>query len=118
MISTGAYGYVITHNIITDFETGINFLDNTSNSGYLNYNDIYDCTTDRVNATAGPNDQDTDPQFTDAANANFDIGANLDDLGLDQPGDLSSSHLEIGAVMYEETPGTGGSCSDVFGMIE
>lgn len=107
-VGTGAYAWTISHNIITGFETPIVFDDVSSNVGYMDYNDIYDCTNADTNYPNGVHDQAVDPQFTDAANANFDIGANLDDLGIDQPGDNSTSHLEIGAVMYEETAGGGG----------
>lgn len=61
---TTCTNYTVTHNIITDFETGVSFGDTSSNSGYFNYNDYYDNTTDRVNTPTGNNDVDVNPEFT------------------------------------------------------
>lgn len=73
-VGTGGYGFVVTNNIITGFETGINFADTSYNVGHFDYNNIYDCTTDRVaGMPTGNHDVDVDPGFVDAPNGNFAI---------------------------------------------
>lgn len=72
--------YIIINNIITGFETGISNGDNYSNTWYIDYNDFYDCGTDRTNvAITAPvrssHDIDVNPAFTDAANGDFSVTA-------------------------------------------
>lgn len=82
----------------------------TASGGNLfDYNDFYNNGTDRTNVTAGNNDIDVDPQFTDAANGDFSIGTNLKAAGFPGafPGGLSTGYLDIGAVQREEAGGGG-----------
>jgi hypothetical protein len=75
---TGCYGWVIAHNTISGFETPIVFGDTSSASGYMDYNNIYDCTNAATNYPAGPNDKAVDPEFADAAGGNFSLNATSD----------------------------------------
>ena len=105
--------WTVFQNIITDFENGVVFDDTSSSTGVWDYNNYFDNTTDRTSVPIGNNDIDTDPAFAAAATGNFDIGVAMDDLGLDHQGDSSTSHMEMGACMYEET--AGGSSGGVGG---
>lgn len=72
--------YALLNNIITGFETGIANDDAYSNSWISDYNDLYDCGTDRTNLaitspTRSINDIDVDPTFGNAANGDFSISA-------------------------------------------
>lgn len=51
-------------------------------NNYWDYNNFYNCGTDRTNVAAGPNDNDVDPGYTDAAAGDFSTGANVADTGL------------------------------------
>lgn len=116
LYATTPVGVVVTNNIIYGFATGI---DSAAAVGtnYYNHNNIYNCTTPRVNVTAGPNDVSLAPQFTDAANGNFSIGANLKALGSPGafPAGLTTSYVDIGAVQRQEP--TGGSSGGARIMI-
>jgi len=55
--------------------------------------------------TIGINDVTSDPAFTDRANGDFSVGANMKALGFPNlfPGGLSTSYLDIGAVQRRES---------------
>lgn len=105
------YGVVwINNNIIYGWATGIS-LDPILNNVFEDYNDFFNNTNDVVNLTKGPNDLALNPQFVDAPNGDFRIGANLKGKGF--PGAFSGAaatcigYLDIGAVQRIE-PGVGG----------
>src|SRR3990167_5722561 len=80
-------------------------------SVYADYNNYYgNAGTARTNFPAGAHDQAVDPQFTDRANGDFSIGANLKALGWPGlfPAGLSTGYLDIGAVQRQEPAGGGG----------
>jgi len=72
----------VINNLIATCTTGISW--NSQNyAAYYDYNDIYDCTTDRKNVAAGPHDFDADPLFVNAANGDFSRTATVaDGLGI------------------------------------
>ncbi|HPL30440.1 MAG TPA: hypothetical protein PLG21_20550, partial [Anaerolineae bacterium] len=60
----------VINNIIATCTTALSW--NSQNyAAYYDYNDLYDCTTDRKMVAAGPHDFDADPLFTNAANGDF-----------------------------------------------
>lgn len=69
------------NNIISNCTYGIYASAGVLRSIEGEYNNIYACATDRTNFPALPNDNDVDPQFTDAANGNFTTGSNVADTG-------------------------------------
>lgn len=113
---TGVYfttgtAQLLYNNIISGFETGA-----TSTSTYIdtvsNYNNFYNNTpNDRSNWATGANDVDADPAFTDAANGDFRVGANMKAAGFPGqfPGvDALDGYLDIGAVQRVEPTASGG----------
>lgn len=108
MPATTGRGCVVINNIISNFAIGID--SNTSApSNFFDYNNFFNNTTNRTNVNAGPNDTALDPGFTDAANGNFTIGANLKAKGFPGafPGGLTTGYLDIGAVQRVEPTGGG-----------
>jgi len=107
----GTVGYDrIFGNIFQDWYDGVNQSTAPVTSN-MDYNSYYsNSNSDVVNWTKGSNAQtNVDAGFDDAAGGDFDIGSNLDDDGAKIYGDSSSgTHLEIGAIQYEETAGGGG----------
>jgi len=109
--------HVITNNIMNtaaDFNLDINSGNAILAYGFNNPDDgvsgtIHDDTLIQVDL--GGAQDDVDPQFTDAAGQDFSIGTNLDDLGYPATylGSSTTSHVEIGASMHEETAGGGGA---------
>jgi hypothetical protein len=89
------------------------------NAWIYGYNNLEHETTGTKTGTiildVGGAQENVDPQFTDAPNKDFNIGANLDDDGFPAtwPGAANTTgNQEIGAVPYEETAGgTGGGAS-------
>jgi hypothetical protein len=79
------------------------------------YNMFYSNEADGV--TLGPNSVAEDPGFTDAANANFTVGANAKAQGYPDGGSLPGTHADgkgytdIGALQRIEPTGTGGGAS-------
>lgn len=78
---------------------------------YIDYNNIYNCTKKYARNTgdedltlAGANDTYLDPQFIDADNGNFAIGANLRSKGFPSefPNLNTKSYVDIGAVQIRE----------------
>lgn len=96
-VGTGGYGWGFTHNIITDFENGVVFDDTQVLTGYVDYNDYYDNSTDRTNIQVGTNDVDINPSFTDTATGDFSLSSAsaLLNLGITLLG-TSSDRLNIG----------------------
>lgn len=81
--SAAAYGNIFENNIYagTGSESGLVWTaEYKSNRSY--YNNYYNLSTDRTNVAAGAGDNDTDPQFTDAANGDFRTGANVAATGI------------------------------------
>ena len=110
LAATTGINNTFMNNIIYGFTTGVNSNTAVGNNFY-NYNNIFNCTTPRTNVTAGPNDTALDPQFTDAPNGNFTVGANMKAIGFPGafPGGLTTGYLDIGAVQrVEPTGGSGG----------
>ena len=105
--TVGLNGSVL-NNTISGFTTGANSTTNWP-SDLWDYNNFFNCTTPRINVNAGPNDTALDPGFTDAANGNFTIGANLKAKGFPGafPGGLTTGYLDIGAVQRVEPTGGG-----------
>jgi len=92
----------IIDNHIVDFTTGVSW---TSAVGavFLDYNNFYNCTTDVSNVAKGANSTDYDPDFVDAANGNFALGAAAAGRGSYGvfPRGLSTGYREQGAVQSQ-----------------
>lgn len=97
-------------NIIFGWDTGISYTANAL-SNYFNWNNLYNNTTPRAYATAGPNDIALDPAFVDAPNGNFAVGANMKAAGFPGllPGSGSTGYLDIGAIQRIEPAAGGGT---------
>jgi len=78
-LSAATESNIITHNIIYGFVDGISQITAEKKDNYYDYNNIYNCTTPRSNATAGVNDITLDPQFVSTGN----IGSNFCTNGAD-----------------------------------
>ena len=72
----------VINNIIATCTTALSW--NSQNyAAYYDYNDLYDCTTDRSNVAVGAHDFDADPLFTNAANGDFSrTETDADGLGI------------------------------------
>lgn len=95
-IVTNASGNILMNNIISTYTTGVS-LATTSVEITTDYNDVFNCGTDYTNTTAGANDYDADPEFVDAANADFRIGANCKNKGF--PGAFPGAHASCVGVL-------------------
>ena len=80
---------------------------------YADYNDFFNNTTDRLNATAGPHDTALDPQFTAAGSNNFSVGTNMKGIGAPSlvAGSGTTSYVDLGAAQRQEVGGGGGGGS-------
>lgn len=107
---TAGNGFFL-NNIIYGFVTGISF-DANYPLNFFNYNNLFNNTTARSNATAGTNDIALDPQFVAAGTGNFAVGTNMKAAGF--PGtfgaDISTTigYTDIGAVQRQESSSGGG----------
>ena len=108
----------ILNNIIYGFVTGVSATTENS-TNYLDYNVYYNTTTENTNTTEGAHGStDTDPAFTDAANADFRVGVAMKALGF--PSAFNGAHascisyVDPGAVQRVEPTGGGGEASHVF----
>lgn len=70
--TTGDNHYII-NNIFHTCGVGISFTDGHEGENYENYNNLYNCTTDRENIDVGEDSIDTDPGFTNAAGGDFSL---------------------------------------------
>lgn len=97
-LATGTTDVRILNSIIYGFVTGVSHADSQT-VGFDDYNDYYNNTTDVTNWTKGSNSIARNPQFGDAANANFNVGTLLRDTGSPStyPGSGTSSYIDIGA---------------------
>jgi hypothetical protein len=75
------YGFIVLNNIISNCTSNGAKWSGERPVNYWDYNDFYNNGTDRTNVAAGPNDNDVDPGYTDAAGGNFSTGANVADTG-------------------------------------
>lgn len=66
-------------NNISSCTTGIAWTPMTTTPACVDYNNFYNNGTDRVNISAGAHDTSLNPQFVDAPNADFRVGANMTD---------------------------------------
>ena len=106
LLATTAIYTMIAGNIISGFTTGINSAAQVDVS-FIDFNNFHNNTTNRTNAAVGDNDTALDPQFTDAPNGNFAVGANMKAIGFPTifPGALSTSYMDMGAVQRQEPAG-------------
>jgi len=105
-------GTVMLNNILSECATGATST-NLQEDTISDYNNYYSCATaDRVNWPTGPNDIDADPGFTDAANADFRVGANMKAVGIPSqiPGASANcdAYVDLGAVQRVEPAGGSG----------
>lgn len=68
-IGSGNIG-ICVNNIISNCRKGISVFGDGS-VGYLDYNNLYACTTDYIGVSRGEHDIDVNPQFVDPANSDF-----------------------------------------------
>lgn len=99
---------LIANNIIYGFTTGINFSAEAKINRFM-YNNLYNNTTARTNATAGIGDIALDPAFTNAATGDFTPGTNMKAVAFPGafPGGTVTGYLDIGAVQRVEGAGGG-----------
>jgi len=112
---SGAYaGIMIINNILSDCALyGIN-ITSLRKDTYCDYNDFHNNGTDRNNILAGAHDLALDPQFTDAPNGDFSIGAKLKAAAYPGAfdGGLSTGYLDMGAI--QRRGGSGGGWGFVY----
>jgi hypothetical protein len=81
--ATDPIAMVALNNILSTCATGTRHLSAQYDINIYDWNDYYDCTTDRVNVAVGEHDFDADPLFTDAANGDFSrTETDADGLGI------------------------------------
>lgn len=102
----------VINNIIYGFTTGVTAAAANDNT-FFDYNNFFNCTTDRTNVTAGPHDFDTNPNFTDASGGDFSVGSAMNDTAYPGafPGGLTTSVMAVGAAQIDggASGGSGGN---------
>lgn len=78
---TSAYGALLLNNILSNHISEGMVWAAERRSNWWDYNNFFNCGTDRTNVAAGPNDNAVDPGYTNAAAGDFSTGANVDDTG-------------------------------------
>jgi hypothetical protein len=110
-IPSGCTGIRVVNSVISSFTTGITAADSSLGCVLEDYNNIYNCTTDRTNVPVGANSYDLDPGFADAAGGDFRVGVNCKAKGF--PGAVPGAaatcigYLDTGAVQRIEPTGGG-----------
>jgi len=76
------HSHIVMNNIFSNCTTGASWSSSVL-AMLMDFNNFYNCSTDRTNVAAGPNDNDVDPDYTDAAGGDFslDTGTGCDDTG-------------------------------------
>ena len=80
IVATNAHSNLFVNNILSNHSSEGAVWTSEMLTNWWDYNDFFNCGTDRTNVTAGPNDNDVDPGYTGADD--FSTGANVADTGL------------------------------------
>lgn len=98
-LGTGVASVRLINNIIYGFTTGVTHADSQANS-FDEFNDYFNNTTDVTNWTKGSSDLALNPNFVNAAGADWTPGGNLKNVGYPGliVGTSSTSYADVGAV--------------------
>lgn len=113
IVTTGTSIVFVLNNIFSNnggYGVNISATPSYGRGSLYQYNDYYNNSSGAINnSSTKSTDQTLDPQFADAANDNYSIGANLKAKGYGAlPGGTSTSYLDMGAVQRQEPTGGGG----------